>query len=52
MARLRNATTGVIVEVRDDKVERLGAGWEPVAEERSTTTRKTTRRTAKSSDGE
>lgn len=27
-ARLRNTTTGVVVEVREDKVELLGYGWE------------------------
>ena len=28
--RLRNTATGVVVQVREDKV--LGAGWEPVKE--------------------
>jgi hypothetical protein len=27
MARLKNATSGVVVEVADEKVERLGSGW-------------------------
>ncbi|MFE9955840.1 hypothetical protein [Micromonospora sp. NPDC005299] len=30
MPRLRNATTGVVVNVSDEKAERLGSGWAPL----------------------
>ena len=29
MARLRNVNSGAVVEVRDEKVEAMGAEWEP-----------------------
>jgi hypothetical protein len=29
MARLRNVNSGAIVDVPDEKVERLGSEWEP-----------------------
>ena len=30
MARLTNVHTGAIVEVADEKVDRMGSEWEPV----------------------
>lgn len=36
MPRLTNAVTGVVVDVADDKVERLGSEWQPVVEKKST----------------
>ena len=33
MARLTNVNTGARVEVSDEKVERLGAEWEPTKSE-------------------
>jgi hypothetical protein len=39
--RLRNTTTGVIVEVREDKAELLGLGWD--AEKSSTRKTSTTK---------
>ena len=32
MARLKNINSGAIVEVADEKVERLGAEWAPAEE--------------------
>lgn len=29
MARLRNIATGVVVNIHDDKVSRMGSGWRP-----------------------
>ena len=33
MARLTNVNTGVVVEVRDEKVEAMGSEWVPVKAE-------------------
>ena len=33
MARLRHITSGAVVEVRDEKVEAMGAEWQPVKAE-------------------
>jgi len=43
--RLRNAVTGVVVEVDESKVERLGHGWKPA-------TRATKRAGAKKAEAE
>lgn len=45
MARLRNVNSGAIVDVPDEKVERLGIEWEPV--EASQEEQKSTRSRAK-----
>lgn len=51
MARLRNTSSGVVVNVDDDTAARLGAGWEPADAPDSTEKPKTTRRrTATKSD--
>jgi hypothetical protein len=41
MAKLKHATTGAIVEVADEKVERLGSEWEPHDDETKKNTRGT-----------
>ncbi|WP_311257345.1 hypothetical protein [Microbacterium sp. WCS2018Hpa-9] len=33
MARLRHIKSGAIVQVADEKVERLGSEWEPVEDD-------------------
>lgn len=35
MPRLRNTTTGVVVNVDKDTADRLGSGWVPVEEKAS-----------------
>lgn len=43
MARLKNARTGVVVNVDDETAERLNAGldkWEPADEPKKTTAKK------------
>ena len=34
--KLRNINSGAIVEVAEDKVERMGSEWEPATAKRST----------------
>lgn len=40
MARLRNETTGAVVEVADEKVARLGSGWVAADEKPKRTAKK------------
>ena len=35
MARLTHITSGAVVEVRDEKVEAMGAEWQPVKAEKA-----------------
>ena len=35
MPKLRNANSGAIVEVADEKVERMGAEWEPADDKKT-----------------
>lgn len=35
MARLRNVNSGAIVEVDDEKVERMGTEWEPADDKKA-----------------
>ena len=44
MARLRHVTSGALVDVPDEKVERLGSEWVPI----ETAAKAPTRRAAKS----
>ena len=34
VARLRHVTSGAVVDVPEEKVERLGSEWEPAADEK------------------
>jgi hypothetical protein len=50
MARLRNTTTGAVVEVRDEKVALLGSGWEDATSEKSAPQRRTKKADEKSAE--
>ncbi len=40
MARLTNVNTGALVEVSDEKVDRMGSEWEPVKAEKKAPAKK------------
>jgi hypothetical protein len=40
MARLTNVNSGAIVEVRDEKVEAMGAEWQPAETEKKAPAKK------------
>ena len=48
MTRLRNETTGAVVDVPEEKVARLGSGWVEVADEKPSRATKKAASSAKS----